>query len=162
MLSLHALTIIQTVDNNSLALTLVFSQFLSPTTLIAHLPTTYPTFTLYRHPATRLLYFIFHSPDSAPVQARMKHTMAIPGLINVHAEDMGVHVDQKVEIHEPDELMEHFDVELVGANKGEQTKPDDRIGKYRSVYLRNRFEGTESQYSNLEADKKFYDDLRAE
>ena len=69
--------------------------------------------------------------------------MAIPGLINVHAEDQGVHVDQKIEIHDPEDLV--FQVK------------DGRVGKFRSVYLRNGFEGTESQYEGLEQDKRFYD-----
>jgi twinfilin-like protein len=102
-----------------------------------------PCFTFYRHSTTQLLYFVFHSPDSASVQERMKHTMAIPGLINVHAQGWGIHVDQKIEIHDPKDL--------VFAAK------DDRIGKFRSMYLRNGFEGTESRYENLEADKAFYD-----
>jgi twinfilin-like protein len=73
----------------------------------------------------------------------MKHTMAIPGLINVHAQDQKVHVDQKIEIHDLDDLV--FEAK------------DERIGKFRSVYLRNRFQGTESTYDNLEVDKDFYD-----
>jgi twinfilin-like protein len=105
-----------------------------------------PSFTFYRHPTTQLLYFIFHSPDNATVQERMKHTMAIPGLINVHAQDQDVHVDQKIEMHDPDDLV--FEAK------------DERIGKFRSVYLRNKFEGTESTYGNLEADKAFYDKVR--
>ena len=76
----------------------------------------------------------------------MKHTMAIPGLINVHAEDAGVHVDQKVEIHEPGELV--FEGK------------DERVGKFRSVYLRGRFEGTEAVYEGLEGDRKYYEGVR--
>ena len=117
---------------------------ISPTDLASTLPTSQPSFTFYRHPTSRLLYFIFHSPDSAPVQARMKHTMAIPGLVNVHAEEQGVRVDQKLEIHDPADLV--FD----GAG-------DERIGKFRSVYLRNAFEGTESTYAGMQADKAFYE-----
>lgn len=107
------------------------------------LPTDIPSFTFYRHPTTNLLYFIFHSPDSASVRERMMHTVAIPGLVNVHAKEQGVYVDQKIEIHDPEDLA--FDTK------------DERIGTFRSMYLRNRFQGTESVYHNLEADKAFYD-----
>ncbi|KAJ4315614.1 Twinfilin-1 [Neodidymelliopsis sp. IMI 364377] len=93
-----------------------------------------------------LLYFIFHSPDSATVQQRMKHTMAIPGLVNVHAEDCGVHVDQKIEIHEPDELV--FE------------ESDERVGRFRSVYLRGEWKGMESRYEGLERDGAFWDAVR--
>ncbi|KAJ4369445.1 Twinfilin-1 [Didymella sp. IMI 355093] len=82
----------------------------------SHIPVTHPTFTFYHH-SNKRLYFIFHSPDSATVQQRMKHTMAIPGLVNVHAEDCGVHIDQKIEIHEPEDLV--FQEE------------DEKIGKFR-------------------------------
>nr|GFD52387.1 hypothetical protein [Tanacetum cinerariifolium] len=84
-----------------------------------------------------------HSPDSATVQQRMKHTMAIPGLVNGHAEECGVHVDQRIEIHEPEDLV--FE------------ECDKKIGKFRSVYLRGEWRGTESQYDGLERDVKFYD-----
>jgi len=112
----------------------------------ATLPANTPSFTFYRHPTAQLLYFIFHSPDSASVQERMTHTMAIPGLVNVHAEVQGVHVDQKIEIHDPEDLV--F-----------ETK-DECIGRFRSLYLRNRFEGTESTYDNLEADRTFHDAIQ--
>lgn len=132
--------------NSDLALALdLQASSLSPEQISSHLPTTHPTFTFYRHPNNRL-YFIFHSPDSATVQQRMKHTMAIPGLVNVHAEDCGVHVDQKIEIHEPEDLV--FE------------ESDDKVGRFRSVYLRNGFQGTESQYEGLESDKQFYDAVR--
>lgn len=72
----------------------------------------------------------------------MKHTVAIPGLINVHAEDCGVHVDRKIEIHEPEDL----DFE----------KDDAKVGKFRSLYLRGGWHGTESQYEGLERDHDFY------
>lgn len=132
--------------NSDLALALdIQAASLPPEQIPSHLPTTHPTFTFYRHPNNRL-YFIFHSPDSATVQQRMKHTMAIPGLVNVHAEDCGVHVDQKIEIHEPGDLI--FE------------ESDDKVGRFRSVYLRNGFQGTESQYDGLERDKHFYDAVR--
>jgi twinfilin-like protein len=126
-------------------LTLNFSKHLiDPTSIAGHLPTDYPSFTFYKHPTTHLLYFIFHSPDTAIVQQRMKHTMAIPGLI-VHAEDAGVHVDQKIEIHDPDDLV--FE------------DKDEKIGKFRSMYLRNGFKGTELMYEGSERDKKFLDSV---
>ncbi|KAH7359587.1 hypothetical protein BKA66DRAFT_226985 [Pyrenochaeta sp. MPI-SDFR-AT-0127] len=121
-------------------------EIIAPEDVATYLPTNKPTFTFFRHPTTRILYFIFHSPDSASVQERMKHTMAIPGLINVHAEDQGVHVDEKIEIHDPNDL----DFPL----------KDERVGKFRSVYLRNKFQGTESAYESLEADKTFYDNVK--
>ncbi|KAF1847314.1 uncharacterized protein K460DRAFT_426028 [Cucurbitaria berberidis CBS 394.84] len=129
-------------------LTLTFAhKNIPPTALPPLLPTTKPSFTFYRHPTTRLLDFIFHSPDSATVRERMTHTMAIPGLINVHAVDQGMHVDQKIEIHEPGELV--FKAE-----------DQERVGKFRSVYLRReRFEGTEVVYENMEGDKEFYDSV---
>lgn len=128
----------------ALALDLQISS-IPPEQISSHLPMTYPTFTFYRHPNNRL-YFIFHSPDAATVQQRMKHTMAIPGLVNVHAEDCGVHVDQKIEIHEPEDLV--FE------------ESDDKVGRFRSVYLRNGFQGTENQYEGLERDQQFYDAVR--
>lgn len=76
----------------------------------------------------------------------MKHTMAIPGLVNIHAEDCGVHVDQKIEIHEPEDLVFN--------------ESDEKVGKFRSMYLRGDWQGTESQYEGLEKDKKFYDAVR--
>jgi twinfilin-like protein len=91
------------------------------------------------------MYFIFHSPDTATVQQRMKHTMAIPGLL-VHAEDVGVHVDRKTEIHEPADLV--FEQE------------DDRAGRFRSMFNRKGFEGTEYVYANIEADRTFLDALK--
>ncbi|KAF9691762.1 hypothetical protein EKO04_010409 [Ascochyta lentis] len=118
---------------------------LRPELVPSRLPTTYPTFTFYRH-ANTLLYFIFHSPDSASVQQRMKHTMAIPGLVNLHAQDSGVHVDQKIEIHDPEDLV-----------FGER---DDRVGRFRSMYLRGEWKGTESQYEALDRDGEFYNDVR--
>ncbi|KAG9189209.1 hypothetical protein G6011_06077 [Alternaria panax] len=99
-----------------------------------------PSFTFYCHPDTQLLCFMFHSPDNATVQERMKHTMATPGLINIHAQD------QKIEIHDPDDLV--FEAR------------DERVGKFRGIYLRNKFQGTESTYNNLEADKTFYHQVR--
>lgn len=72
--------------------------------------------------------------------------MVIPGLVNVHAEDSGVHVDQKIEIHEPEDLI--FE------------EGDAKIGKFRSVYLRGGWQGTESQYDGLERDLDFYNAVR--
>jgi len=75
----------------------------------------------------------------------MKHTMAIPGLL-VHAEDAGILVDQKIEIHEPDELD-------FGAEK------DERLVRFRSMYRREGFSGTELTYEGMENDKDFFDAL---
>lgn len=123
----------------------MLSSSVPPEQVSSYLPTTHPTFTFYRHP-NKVLYFIYHSPDSATVQQRMKHTMAIPALVNIHAEDCGVHVDQKIEIHEPEDLV--FE------------QGDEKVGRFRSVYLRGEWQGTESQYEGLERDKKFYDAVR--
>lgn len=112
----------------------------------ARLPTDKPSFTFYRHASNNRLYFIFCSPDSANVKERMKHTMAIPGLVNVIAQDNCVNVDQKLEIHDPKEL--YFD------------KEDKRIGKFRSMYLRNEFAGTESQWDGKEEQQKILDAVR--
>jgi twinfilin-like protein len=75
----------------------------------------------------------------------MKHTMAIPGLL-VHAEDVGMHVDLKIEIHEPDDLV-----------FGE--KKDERVGRFRSVYNREGFKGTELMYKKMEGDSEFLEKL---
>ncbi|KAJ4346023.1 Twinfilin-1 [Ascochyta clinopodiicola] len=132
--------------NPDLVLSLDFQTSSLPSELISsRLPATHPTFTFYRHP-NKHLYFIFHSPDSASVQQRMKHTMAIPGLVNLHAQDCGVHVDQKIEIHEPGDLV-----------FGEE---DERVGRFRSMYLRGGWRGTESRYEALESDGAFYDAVR--
>lgn len=77
---------------------------LDPAEVASRLPTEKPSFTFYRHTSNSRLYFIFCSPDSATVKERMKHTMAIPGLINVIAKDNGVNVDQKLEIHDLEDL----------------------------------------------------------
>lgn len=111
----------------------------------ARLPTDRPSFTFYRHPANSLLYFIFCSPDSATVQERMKHTMAIPGLVNIIAKDNGVNVDQKIEIHDPEDL--------------EFAEGDDRIGKFRSMYLRNQSVGTESRWEGMEEYQRVLDSV---
>jgi twinfilin-like protein len=76
----------------------------------------------------------------------MKHTVAIPGLVNIIARDIGVDVDQKLEIHDPDEL----DFE----------QKDKRIGKFRSMYLRNEFAGTESRWEGMEEQQKVLDAVR--
>jgi twinfilin-like protein len=74
----------------------------------------------------------------------MTHTMAIPGLL-VHAEDVGVHVDAKIEIHEPRDLV--FE------------EKDTRKGKFRSLWNRDGFKGTESVYVSMAADKSFLENL---
>ena len=113
---------------------------------MAMLPTDYPSFTFYRHLHSNVTYFIFCSPDSVPVKERMVHTMAIPGLVNIIAKESGVNVDQKIEIHDPDEL--------------EFGEKDKRIGKFRSMYLRNEFVGTESTWENMDQTQKVLDLIR--
>ena len=77
----------------------------------------------------------------------MKHTVAISGLL-VHAEDLGVSVDQKIEIHELGDLV--FEDRRGGDG-------DRGVAKFRSLYERNAFTGTELMYTSMEADKKFLD-----
>jgi twinfilin-like protein len=74
----------------------------------------------------------------------MTHTMAIPGLL-VHAEDAGIHVDVKTEIHEPSDLV---------FEEKHETK-----GRFRSLWNRDDFKGTENMYAGMEADKAFIDNL---
>ena len=76
----------------------------------------------------------------------MKATMAIPGLVNVIARDEGVDVGQKVEIHEAGEL--------------EFLEGDERVGRYRSMYLRGGRVGTESVWEGMEGDQKVLDGVR--
>lgn len=76
----------------------------------------------------------------------MTHTMAIAGLVNVIAKDNGVVIDQKVEIHEPEDL-----------SFGMEEKP---AGKFRSMYLRDNIQGTESTWGNMEQDQKVLDSIR--
>jgi twinfilin-like protein len=76
----------------------------------------------------------------------MIHTLAIPGLVNIHAKEQGAHVDQKIEIHDAEDLVFEAD--------------DARVGRFRSMYLRNGFQGTESRYDGLEVDRAFYDGVR--
>jgi twinfilin-like protein len=92
-----------------------------------------------------MLYFIYHSPDVATVQQRMKHTMAIPGLL-VHVEDAGIRLDQKIEIHDAADLL------------FEEAK-DDRVGRFRSMYRREGFDGTELTYEGMARDREFLDAL---
>ncbi|KAF2448957.1 hypothetical protein P171DRAFT_428931 [Karstenula rhodostoma CBS 690.94] len=119
---------------------------LAPVEVISRLPTDKPSFTFYRHGSNDRLYFIYCSPDSANVKERMKHTVAIPGLINIITKDNGVNVDQKLEIHDPEEV--------------DFAQKDERIGKFRSMYLRNKFSGTESQWEGMEAQQKILDAVR--
>jgi twinfilin-like protein len=137
----------QSVNLSTEALQLNFdAKDLAPVDVAALLPTDKPSFTFYRHGSNGRLYFIFCSPDSANIKERMKHTMAIPGLVNIIAKDNGVHVDQKLEIHDPEEL----DFE----------QKDERIGKFRSMYLRNEFTGTESRWEGMEEQQKVLDAVR--
>lgn len=119
---------------------------LAPSDVASHLPTSTPSFTFYRHTSNHSLYFIFCSPDSATVKERMKHTMAIPGLVNIIAQDNGVDVDQKIEIHDPEDL--------------DFQPKDERIGKFRSMYLRNEAVGTESRWDGMEQQQKILDAVR--
>lgn len=75
----------------------------------------------------------------------MKHTMAIPGLVNIIARDNGVNVDQKIEIHDPEDLV--FE------------EKDERIGKFRSMYLRNESVGTESRWEGMDEYQKVLDSV---
>lgn len=122
---------------SSLTLRLNFHEaHLTPTEVITKIPKETPSFTFYRHPDLKRLYFIYFSPDNAPVKARMAHTTAIPGLSNVIAKEQGLTIDQKIEIHELEDL--------VFENK------DNRIGKFRSMYLLNERNGTESLWKDME------------
>ncbi|OAL48453.1 hypothetical protein IQ07DRAFT_645917 [Pyrenochaeta sp. DS3sAY3a] len=106
-----------------------------PTTVPSLLPPLIPTYTFYQHPSG-LLYFIAHCPDSCSVQARMQHTMGIPALISLHAPGVGARVDEKIEIQDA--------ADLVFEGK------DKRVGRYRSVYARGGWVGTELQYQGME------------
>ncbi|KAF2875142.1 hypothetical protein BDV95DRAFT_603909 [Massariosphaeria phaeospora] len=117
----------------------------SPAGVATKLPAEHPSFTFYRNPDTQLLYFIFCSPDCAPVRERMGHTLAIPPLINIIAKDNGVNVDQKIEIHDGDNL--------------DFARKDERIGKYRSLYMRNEFVGTESTWEKMDEYQKVLDSV---
>jgi twinfilin-like protein len=123
----------------------VSSASIQPNDLSSLLPSTFPTFTFYHHPTNSMVYFIFFSPDSASVQQRMTHTLAIPGLL-VHAEDVGVHVDRKLEIHDPDDVV--F-----------EAGRDERVGRFRSMYNREGFRGTELVYEGMGRDREFVDRL---
>jgi twinfilin-like protein len=154
----HRLTrfAIQSITPNTLTLSLILSKSnILPTDVSTHIPTTYPTYTFYHHTSSGI-YFIFHSPDTSPVKSRMTHTMGIPGLL-VHAEDVGVKVGSKVEIHEPEELS--F-VGEDGVEEGGGGRKGEKMGKYRSMYNRQGFMGTELMYEGLEGDKEFLDALR--
>jgi len=134
----------QFVNTHTESLQLNFtSKALPASTVPSRLPTSTPSFTFYRHDTNNRLYFIYCSPDSATVQERMKHTLAIPGLINIIARDNGIDVDQKIEIHEPEDL--------------DFTMEDKRVGKFRSMYLRNDFVGTESQWEGMEDSQRLLD-----
>ncbi|KAF2678128.1 hypothetical protein K458DRAFT_377137 [Lentithecium fluviatile CBS 122367] len=119
---------------------------LAPASVSSLLPTAHPSFTFYRHLTTNTLYFIFCSPDSASVQERMKHTMAIPGLVNIIAKNNGVNVDQKIEIHDVEDLV--FE------------ERDERIGQFRSMYLRGGMRGTESTWEGMEEYQRTLDKVR--
>lgn len=151
----------QTVDPTSQSLTLLLDlQNMSPEQIPSNIPPSIPTFTFYTHPSSHLLYFISHCPDAAPVRQRMTHTMAIPGLL-VHAEDVGVKADRTMEIHDVEEAV--FEEGMGNREgKGAERKEGDGIdkGKFRSVYRREGFVGTELGYAGLERDREFADAVR--
>ena len=122
------------------------AKHVSPESVSERLPIDHPSFTFYRHLETRVTYFIFCSPDSVPVKERMTHTLAIPGLVNLIAKEVSIEVDQKIEIHDRDELV--FE------------EKDKRIGKFRSMYLRNESVGTESTWENMEDTQKIPDSIK--
>ncbi|KAL5117564.1 Twinfilin-1 [Pleosporales sp. CAS-2024a] len=134
------------VDTSTETLNLKLSQQEAhPENVSRFLPLTTPSFTFYHHPVTNMVYLIFHSPDIATVQQRMQSTMAIPGLL-VHAEDAGIRVDQKIEIHDPS------DVEF-------ESVRDARAGRFRSMYRREGYNGTELVYKGMARDKAFLDSV---
>ncbi|PVI06319.1 hypothetical protein DM02DRAFT_514817, partial [Periconia macrospinosa] len=141
-----------TIDNstNTLKLTCPPHTILAPSSLSSHLPRATPGFTFYRHPLTASLVFIYYSPDTASVQLRMKHTLALPGLVNVIARDVGAHVDWKVEIHDVEDLDLDLDLGEDGDGQRGGGGGGRREGKYRSMYLRNEIVGTESQWEGME------------
>ncbi|KAF2001635.1 hypothetical protein P154DRAFT_464080 [Amniculicola lignicola CBS 123094] len=110
---------------------------LPPMLVQSKLPTDCPSFTFYIHSQNSATYFIFCSPDSATVKERMKHTMAIAGLVNIIAKEAGINVDQKIEIHEREDL--------------EFEQGDDRIGRFRSVFslTGSTRVGTESTWEGM-------------
>ncbi|KAF2497324.1 hypothetical protein BU16DRAFT_525019 [Lophium mytilinum] len=63
-----------------------------------------PSFTFYHHSDSGSLLFIYCCPPDATVKARMTHTMAVPGLVNVIAREAGVEVTRKIEIDGPEDL----------------------------------------------------------
>jgi twinfilin-like protein len=72
--------------------------------LAVNFPVEPPSLTFYRHLRSGLVYFVYCSPDSAPVKERMTYTMSIPELVNIIASDNGVVVDKKREITDGEEL----------------------------------------------------------
>ncbi|KAF2650094.1 hypothetical protein K491DRAFT_782864 [Lophiostoma macrostomum CBS 122681] len=148
-----------TVDPKTLSLTLLSPCTpIPPTSLPALISTPTPNYTFYLHahpsgsnpspsspspsspssspsntsPPT--LYFIFFSPDSAPVKQRMIHTMAVPGLVNVICKEVGLRVDEKRELHEVGDVADlRFDVVEgrggvgEGRKRGEKAEGGDRV-----------------------------------
>lgn len=101
----------------------------------------------------------------------MTHTMGIPGLL-VHAEDAGIHICKKLEIHSPSEVEfgvvekcgggkeEGEDGEEGGGNRDSGEEEGVRVGKYRSMYNRQGFRGTELVYGGMEGDRAFLDGVK--
>jgi hypothetical protein len=76
------------------------------------------------------------------------HTLALPGLGNVHAPDAGLRVDRRLEVHGAGEVL-GFDQE----REEEQGKVS---GRWRSLFL-TEGRGTEAWYEGLEGDREFWD-----
>ncbi|ORY15218.1 hypothetical protein BCR34DRAFT_598687 [Clohesyomyces aquaticus] len=93
------------IDIESETLVLGFyNKSVGPGELLTKFPTETPSLTFYRHLHSGITYFVYCSPDSAPVKERMTYTMSIPGLVNIIASNNGVVVDKKLEIHDGDDL----------------------------------------------------------
>lgn len=76
----------------------------------------------------------------------------------MHAEDCGVDVDRRREIHDLGDLgLEMDDGEGDQAEKGDG---DEKIEvKYRSMFERKAFKGTELVYGNLESDRQILEGI---
>lgn len=77
----------------------------------------------------------------------------------MHAEDCGVEIDRRREIHELKDLDLDEKVEIKGEMKGEINEDGKTEVKYRSMYERKAFRGTELVYANLRKDKEILDGI---
>jgi twinfilin-like protein len=75
----------------------------------------------------------------------MVHTLALPGLVNVHARDAGVRVDRRLEVHGAEEV--GFEEEEGAGGKVS--------GRWRSLFL-GEVRGTEGWFEELEGDREFW------